>query len=185
MGARGPLPDPGSQRSQRRAKHAAAESSGKAPEPIAVSQHPEAIPEPPADLGAPGLRAWEQIWAEPQITVGDRLTVERLARLEDEAADLRAEVAERGGFLWRKVQSARGEVLGEEAYEHPACVALRRLGAEQAKLCEALGLTPAARARLGLVVVETQDRPDALDELRARRHRRRSAAGIPDPTIAR
>jgi len=120
-----------------------------------------------------------------ELSAEDRLTVERLARLEDEAADLRAEVAERGGFLWRKVQSARGEVLGEEAYEHPACVALRRLGAEQAKLCEALGLTPAARARLGLVVVETQDRPDALDELRARRHRRRSAAGIPDPTIAR
>ncbi|MGO8906177.1 MAG: P27 family phage terminase small subunit [Solirubrobacteraceae bacterium] len=172
------MPDPNSERSKRARR--AAEKDGHEPGSVTVPGRPATIPEAPSDLGEPGQRAWDQIWNEPQITLGDRLTVERLARLEDEAANLRAEVAEHGVFLWKPIQTARGETVGEEAYESPASVGLRKLGAEQAKLCEALGLTPAGRARLGLTVVEADDRPDFLDELRARRHRRLAAMGAND-----
>jgi P27 family predicted phage terminase small subunit len=171
VASRGPLPDPNSERSTRARK--AAERNGKALVPGARSERPTTVPDAPAQLGELGKRTWAQIWLEPQILQGDRLTVERLALLEDESAGLRASVAADGAILRRPLQSARGQVLGEELYEHPALPALRKLGVEQANLCRELGLTPQARARLGLVVAEVVYEPDELDELKARRTRRR------------
>jgi phage terminase small subunit len=95
-----------------------------------------------------------------------------LCRLESEAADLRAVLQEAGPVLKRPIQSARGEIVGTEHYAHPAIAALRKIGAEAAQLCDALGLTPLGRHRLGLEVLDDPEPPDALDGLVNRRERR-------------
>jgi P27 family predicted phage terminase small subunit len=135
------------------------------------------VPPAPAGLAPAGLAIWQAVWSEPQIQDGDAMTVERLARLECEAADLRAVLQEDGPVLRKPTQSARGEIIGEERYSHPAIADLRKIGAEAASLCDSLGLTPYGRKRLGLVVLDDPAPPDAIDHLRARRERRLRAAG--------
>ncbi|HEY2181320.1 MAG TPA: P27 family phage terminase small subunit [Solirubrobacteraceae bacterium] len=156
--------------SRKRATPVSANGNGEAPH----------IVPPPDDLGAAGRRAWSAAWALARIEPADAMTVERLARLEDEAAQLRSCIAEQGPLLWRPIQNSRGEQLGEEAYEHPGTVQLRRIGKEIAELCMVLGLSPAARKKLGLAVEEDPREPDELDELRKRYAARR---GEPDPGI--
>jgi hypothetical protein len=140
----------------------------------AVRKRPKA-PEPPADLQAAGAGIWALVWSLPQVLYpSDLLAVSRLAHLEDQAAALRAQVLEQGVTLTRPVQNSRGELLGSETVTHPGLLALRRIGSEAGELCSVLGLTPSARASLGLVV--SQPEPNSLDLLRARRDRRRAAA---------
>jgi hypothetical protein len=139
------------------------------------------VPKPPGDLAGVGLAVWRAVWAEPQVSAGDALTVERLARLEIEAADLRALLQEEGRMLRRPIQNSKGEVLGMEPFSHPAINDLRRIGAEAAALCDALGLSPRGRMRLGLVVLDDPKRPDFVDELREQvRRRRQSSRAIDD-----
>ena len=133
------------------------------------------VPDPPPDLGAAGLAVWCWVWCEPQIREADRLSVERLSRLEDEAAALRAVLAEDGPVSRRPVQNSRGEVIGQDVVVHPALAPLRKIGMEAATLCNALGLTPAGRQALGLELLEP-DPPDWLDELRETRDLRRARA---------
>jgi phage terminase small subunit len=102
------------------------------------------------------------------------LAVSRLSRLEDEASALRAEMIESGSTLRRQVQNSRGEVIGCEPYAHPALGQLRRIGIEVAELCTSLGLSPVARHNLGLEVAARE--PDFVDELMAKRDRRRRTA---------
>ncbi len=134
-----------------------------------------AIPDAPGDLGAAGLVVWERVWSEPQIQEGDRLAVGRLRRLEDEAASLRAVLAEDGPVSRRPVQNSKGDVIGEEAVAHPLLVPLRKVGSETTALCNALGLTPSGRRALGLEILEPEP-PDWLDELRASRALRQHRA---------
>jgi P27 family predicted phage terminase small subunit len=117
-----------------------------------------------------------------RIEPADELTVLRLCRLEDESARLRAIVAEEGFMLGRPMQSAKGEVIGEERYAHPALAQLRRVEREAGELCAALGLSPAGRQRIGLPVLEIPREPDELDELRKRVAQSR---GEPDAGIDR
>jgi hypothetical protein len=135
-------------------------------------------PTPPPDLTAAGLAIWQAVWSEPQVQAGDAMTVERLARLECEAADPRAVLQEDGPVLKRPLQSARGEIVGTEHYSHPAIADLRKIGTEAASLCDRLGLTPYGRQRLGLVVLNDPQPPDAIDHLLARRERRRRRMGL-------
>jgi P27 family predicted phage terminase small subunit len=174
MGSRGPLPDAGSKRAVRRKREAAKE------QPVDVPPERALVPDPPAYLGAVALAVWERVWREPQVLEGDYTSVERLCLLESDALRLRSIVAREGEILSRPIQSARGEVVGAERYAHPALVELRRIGKEAADLCRELGLTPAARARLGLTVVAPEMVPDAIDELKARRARR---LGLPEPVV--
>jgi P27 family predicted phage terminase small subunit len=134
-----------------------------------------ASPRAPVGLGKPGRQVWREVWQLPRVSAADRLSVESLARLADEAERLRAVLKADGFALKKPVQSARGEVIGEEWYSHPANASLRGVGREMAALCAELGLTPASRKRLGLGVVPDDRAPDALDELQAARRRRRTA----------
>jgi P27 family predicted phage terminase small subunit len=138
------------------------------------------VPTAPDDLEAAGQRVWDAAWALARIELADAVTVERLARLEDEGARLRTILAQEGLLLMKPMQNARGEVIGEESYAHPGTLALRRIGKEASDLCQALGLSPAARRKLGLAVLEDPHAPDAVDEIRKRRAARR---GEPDPGI--
>ena len=137
------------------------------------------VPPAPSDLAAIGVAVWEGVWREPQIGAGDRLAVERLARLECEAAALRVCVAEDGHCLKRPIQSATGAVIGTEVIPHPALLPLRKIGVEAQVLCDSLGLTPSSRQRLGLDVLTRLAEPDKVDQLKARRaQRRKDAFGI-------
>jgi hypothetical protein len=98
----------------------------------------------------------------------DSLTVDRLAHLEDEAAAIRAIVTEDGPMLRKPLVSPKGEVLGETTYAHPGLLQLRKIGAEAADLCDALGLTPVARKALGLTVADER-LSDNVDHLKERR----------------
>src|SRR5437764_15459815 len=86
------------------------------------------VPEAPGGLGAGGVAVWGRVWCEPQILEADRLSVERLCRLEDEASSLRAVLAQDGPTSRRPMQNSRGEVIGEEVAAHPALTPLRKIG---------------------------------------------------------
>jgi P27 family predicted phage terminase small subunit len=133
------------------------------------------VPEAPSDLGPAGAATWERLWCEqPQLADGDRLAVERLARLEDEASALRECMRRDGPLVTRPLQNSRGEVIGEESFPHPALTPLRKIGSEAGLLCTQLGLTPAGRQALGLDVLTAPGEPDELDRLKERRQRRRA-----------
>jgi hypothetical protein len=117
-------------------------------------------PAPPSDLQAAGVETWRLCWSLPQIVYpGDVLSVGRLSRLEDEASALRAELIESGSTLKRQVQNAKGDVIGQEPFAHPALGQLRRIGVEVAELCASLGLSPVARHNLGLEVAASKAMP--------------------------
>jgi len=78
-----------------------------------TSDAPE-IPEAPGDLGAAGLAVWGWVCSEQQIREADRLSVERLCRLEDEASSLRAVLAADGPVSRRPMQNSRAEAIGED-----------------------------------------------------------------------
>jgi Phage terminase, small subunit len=141
---------------------------------------PSGIPTPPSDLAPAGLAVWVEVWGLPFVAPSDRRTVERLCRLEAEAADLRSELHEHGACLKRPIQTARGDVVGWEIVPNPVLLPLRKIGAEAARLCDSLGLSPAGRQALGLDVLGAPVEPDFLDELRKRHAAER---GEPDPGI--
>jgi len=120
------------------------------------------------------LAAWSTVWECSQVAAGDRLAVERLCRLEDEAVALRAAIAEDGVTIERAVQNSKGEVIEQARIPHPALLPLRKLGSELQTLCGSLGLTPRGRQELGLDVNTEPEPPDELDELKARMWRRRA-----------
>src|SRR6266566_4183671 len=96
----------------------------------------------PQDFSPAARSLWSSLWQLPQIKESDRLSVERLCRLEHEAASLRAELAKTGPILKRPVQNARGEIIAHETVPSPTLLPLRKIGSELAVLCDALGLTP-------------------------------------------
>lgn len=147
-----------------------------------------AAPRPPVGLDAVGVAVWNAVWAEPQVRQADSISVLRLATLESEAAVLRATVETGGAVLKRPIQNARGEIIGTEHVSHPALNAIRMIGREAAALCDALGLTPLGRNRLGLNALEDAQPPDFLDRIRAEQHadwRRGDEADSPTPPAAR
>jgi len=157
---------------RRRAALAPLEASGNGHGPVTV------VPEAPADLEAAGQAVWGSVWRLPRIDLSDAPTVERLCRLEDEAARLRAAVARDGEVQREPIVSPRGDVVGERLVAHPAVGALRRLGKESRELGAELGLSPTSRRRLGLEVPSDPAPPDWLDGLRAERTARLREAGI-------
>jgi hypothetical protein len=108
-------------------------------------------------------------WTPPS----DYGSIERLARSEDEAADLRSIMADDGMNLKRPVQSARGEVVGWESYPHPAMRELRRIGQEA-------GVRPPLVRAWDLSSLRLRLRPTSLTNSAKSRAKRR---GEPDPGI--
>jgi P27 family predicted phage terminase small subunit len=109
------------------------------------------------------------------ITPADAAQVEHLARLEDQAQVLCDQLAHDGTVLSKPLVSPRGEVVGEERYEHPALRALRGLDKPLLELRKSLGLDPQSRARLQL---EAEEEWTELDEIKAKRARRLEAQRV-------
>jgi P27 family predicted phage terminase small subunit len=132
------------------------------------------IPKAPKGLGEAGKAAWRLAWSVPWTHEADTGIIEHLCRLEDQAAQL-GEVIDRDGVTLTKAQvTPRGEVVGTEFYENPALKSLRAVDKQLIDLRNRLGLDPASRARLRLEAIEG---PDAVDELKERRDKRRAALG--------
>jgi P27 family predicted phage terminase small subunit len=70
----------------------------------------------------------------------------------EDAARARAEVDQRGLVFEEVIPDPRGGVAGSRVVLNPAEAALRRADKVLTELGDRLGLTPAARARLGLVI---------------------------------
>jgi len=166
VGARGPLPNV--ERNQR-----VRPTRSKAV--MAAVQSPTIVPalpaKPPADLGKAGKAVWMALrnleWTQPS----DQLAIIRLAQLEDERALLRKTLDDQGAVLTKPVTTSRGDVVGSEEYANPAIREMRRLDAQILELHKGFGLTPMARARLGLAVIAMTKEETTLATLRARRSR--------------
>ena len=147
MGSRGPLPDP------QRQKHIG-NSPASVPAEIEVPKLPVRAP---AGLGKVGRAMWRDLRDLEWAQISDGNALRRLCELEDERALLAAAVNEHGPLLSKPVMTARGDVVGSETYANPAIRELRRLDVQILELLKGFGLTPMARARLGLAVVAFPD----------------------------
>jgi P27 family predicted phage terminase small subunit len=145
---------------------------------LAVVAGSRVVPKAPEGLEAVGAAIWALAWGQPQIHKADVVAVTRLCHLEDEAARLRAVLAADGEILRKPLQNSKGERLGEQTYVHPAVTALRKLDEQLTPLIGTLGLSPAARERLGLVVAEREE--DEIDALKRRHAALRAADGLGD-----
>lgn len=85
---------------------------------------PSEAPAAPGDLSAESVAVWESVWsAYPEGVLSPELdaeTVARFCRLLDQRAQLVAAVDADGVTLRKAQQSARGDVVGQEIYVHPA-----------------------------------------------------------------
>lgn len=111
-----------------------------------------AIPRAPAGLSTIGRALWRRIWRNvPWLQPEQHFpAVEELCRLADELASYREALAEHGPLIREPIVTRQGKVVGSKILPNPAeRMARRALSAIQA-LWKELGLTPQARARLGL-----------------------------------
>ena len=128
------------------------------PPPTAIVPRAEGVPDPPA-LQSEGLGLWGQVWASAGdwLAPSDRPTVELLCRLADERA------------AWLRLAADEGLTSASRHGTmriHPGVLEARALAGQMITLLSLLGLTPADRARLGLVEVRKMT---GLADLAARR----------------
>lgn len=120
-----------------------------------VTHGPPAVPE---HLGVVGSAIWAAIWpALPILSPSlDGHSVLRYCEAAEDASKARAEVEARGLVLDEPIPDPRGGVVGYRAVLNPAEAALRRADKVVTELADRLGLSPASRARLGLVISQTE-----------------------------
>jgi P27 family predicted phage terminase small subunit len=166
MGVRGPLPN-----ADRRKRLGTSRTT--TPTLVAVTKAPRALELPvkaPAGLGKAGKAVWAHLRQLEWVQPSDRAGILRLAQLEDERELLARAIDEQGALLTKPISTSKGDVIGNETYANPAHREIRRLDAQIADLHKAFGLTPMARARLGLAVIAVE-KETTLADLRARRSR--------------
>jgi P27 family predicted phage terminase small subunit len=106
------------------------------------------IPEPPTSLGIDGLKLWNRIWSNSGKTLDpflDYILMETLCNITDEIAFIRAalSVGKIGGGV------DRSYVTNGYKSNDPYVNQLDKLRRQQAQCLSELGLTPAARAKMG------------------------------------
>jgi hypothetical protein len=160
--SRGPLPDQKSEKTRKLAKKGVARAlSLRELQPA----HPRTVPDAPDEFDDVGIDAWHEAWSPPWVLESDRLTVLQLARVEQEAGEMRTKLAALGSVLVEPITNSRGDIVGKRAYANPAVRELRRCGAEAMQLRALLGMSPTNRARLGIQVLEVEKQKTALEEL--------------------
>jgi P27 family predicted phage terminase small subunit len=136
----GPLPKPDDRRKRRNVR-------GVRVLPFEVS-----VPVPPAPAGLlkTTLSRWEAYWTSPVAAAADRVTdlplIERYFRAMDES--------ERVGRVFRKARVTAGSQ--GQIVLHPLSRYLSQLSSELTALEDRLGLSPKARAQLGMAIAEAQ-----------------------------
>jgi P27 family predicted phage terminase small subunit len=122
-----------------------------------VPLQPAQPPATPEGLSDAGAAVWRDVWGAAVLdgvlsAELDAPAVERYCSLLDERTRWAAQLDQHGPLLERPVQSARGELLGMELYANPAVKELRSIDRALDQLSDRLAGSPAARARLGLVL---------------------------------
>ena len=77
-----------------------------------ATRDPAQVPAPPEGLRAPGRRLWREIWQLPQSRSEDRISIDRLCRLQDQFDLLDMNISEHGIDYRRPIVSPRGHVEG-------------------------------------------------------------------------
>ena len=118
--------------------------------------------EPPKDLGIEGRLFWERVfefatWINADL---DSYLVAQAARLSDDMAEARRDIATNGRYISNPNGSRQ---------RSPAVVDLEKLITSQNLYLTSLGLTPSDRARLGIATVKTFDELDLLNLRRIER----------------
>lgn len=122
----------------------------------------------PAQLEANGgAVVFRELAGASWISPIDREMVTQLAETIDEREKYRAALAEHGPLLIEPIVTPKGDVVGTRLVPNPAEGMLRRCEARIERLARDLGLTPTARARLGLVIANATATADAV--MRGRR----------------
>jgi P27 family predicted phage terminase small subunit len=151
----GPEADPERQKRLGRPSHTAKRPT-KALAPLrSVTPKPPSVPE---HLGVVGTAIWNNVWQSMPV-LSPRLdlhSVTRYCEAAEDAVRARAEVEKRGLLIDEPMADPRGGILGYKAVLNPAEAALRRADKVVTELGDRLGLTPAARARLGLVISQAE-----------------------------
>lgn len=155
---RGPIPKPERQRRPRKPAGVVA---------AAEVQAPKLSTKAPADLGAPGRATWTALAGLEWAQTSDGVALRRLCELEDERATLRAALDKHGPMLEKPLVSPKGEVVGTEHYANPLIRELRRLDGQIVELLKGFGLTPMARARLGLAVIAAEKDREVVGRIMA------------------
>ena len=120
---------------------------------------PPAMPE---DLGLHGQMFWEAAfkfatWINADL---DSYLVAQAARLSDDMAAARADIAVNGRYISNPNGSRQ---------RSPAVVDLEKLITSQSLYLTSLGLTPSDRMRLGIAIVKSLDELDVLNARRLER----------------
>lgn len=169
MGARGPLKTPNARRRASNDKAGGSSGPSKEIEPVGGPVH--LAVRPPAGLGVAGRALWRDIQALVWLHPSDRAAATHLCRLEDEREALQVKIDELGLMLSEPIVTPKGEVVGERLVANPLLGELRKLEKSIADLRAPLGLTPMARGRLGLQIVEVE-RKSAQSEAIMAKYRR-------------
>ena len=151
----GPKPDPERQK-----------LLGNAPRPsrrqpsTSTAMMPSHLPVPPAPdhFGPVGLTIWTEIHRSMPILHRDldRHTVTRYCDIAVDAIRARDAVELLGLLIEQPIVSPSGSVVGTKYVLNPAEAALRRADKALDSLADRLGLSPTARARLGVEISQTQ-----------------------------
>lgn len=107
------------------------------------------IPEAPSSLGIDGLKLWNRVWSNSGNTLDEFLDytlMETLCNITDEIAFVRAalSIGRVGGGVDRAYKIMNGSKASD-----PYVTQLDKLRRQQAQCLSELGLTPAARAKMG------------------------------------
>jgi P27 family predicted phage terminase small subunit len=114
------------------------------------------VPDAPVHLTDLGQQVWEDVWSGlpgPVANVQlDRLTVLRVCEAAEDRAAARKVLTDLGPLLEEPIVTPRGDVVGTRQVANPAAEMLRKLDRELDGMSDRLGMSPAARARLGLTI---------------------------------
>jgi P27 family predicted phage terminase small subunit len=118
----------------------------------------------PKGLGRSGKAVWKQVAGAVWLSPADHRTLESLARTLDQCDELQKLLDRDGLILSKPITDRTGQIVGSEAYAHPALAALRSAERRTEALRRELALSPGARIRLGLDVLAAQAAEKAATE---------------------
>lgn len=113
------------------------------------------VPPPPPTLGPFGIEVWERVWelGTGTYATSDIYTVERYASMQERRRQYLDTLKEEG---WTTVGSTGNAVM------HPVARLLQDVEQKLVALEDRLGLSPEARHRLGIQLVEAQSKLEAF-----------------------
>lgn len=154
----GPKPDPVRQQLLHGKRTAKPTTKRATKAIVAIRSAATTAPAVPEHFGVVGGAVWRDLWESMPILSPriDGHSVTRYCEAADDASRARAEVEKRGLIIDEVMADPRGGILGYKATLNPAEAALRRADKVLTELGDRLGLTPAARARLGLTINQAE-----------------------------